>query len=234
MWDQVKQALYQSTTRFLTGLASLLPGMVAVIVALLISVVLAWVLAIVVRRLLSGMQFDERLVRWGFSSLGEWSPTKSPTLLVSRTVACFVIITGLLIGIAAFNADSTSLFVRSVFAYIPNILGATLVLLVGSIVARFLARTVLIGAVNVNLQYARLLSAGVKWLVIVLAVAMALEHLRIAPGIVELAFGILFGGIVFALALAVGLGSKELVTKSLERDVKKASGENIEEPFRHA
>jgi hypothetical protein len=234
MWDQVKQALYQSTTRFLTGLASLLPGMVAVIVALLISVVLAWLLAIVVRRLLSGMQFDERLVRWGFSSLGEWSPTKSPTLLVSRTVACFVIITGLLIGIAAFNADSTSLFVRSVFAYIPNILGATLVLLVGSIVARFLARTVLIGAVNVNLQYARLLSAGVKWLVIVLAVAMALEHLRIAPGIVELAFGILFGGIVFALALAVGLGSKELVTKSLERDVKKASGENIEEPFRHA
>jgi Conserved TM helix len=234
MWDQVKQALYQSTTRFLTGLASLLPGMVAVIVALLISIVLAWVLAIVVRRLLSGMQFDERLVRWGFSSLGEWSPTKSPTLLVSRTVACFVIITGLLIGIAAFNADSTSLFVRSVFAYIPNILGATLVLLVGSIVARFLARTVLIGAVNVNLQYARLLSAGVKWLVIVLAVAMALEHLRIAPGIVELAFGILFGGIVFALALAVGLGSKELVTKSLERDAKKASGENIEEPFRHA
>jgi len=178
------------------------------------------------------MRFDERLVGWGFSSLGEWSPT-SPTLLVSRTAGGLVILAGLLIGIAAFDAESTSLFVRSVFAYIPNILGATLVLLVGSIVARFLARTVLIGAVNMNLQYARLLSAGVKWLVVVLAVAMALEHLRIAPGIVQLAFGILFGGIVFALALAVGLGSKELVTKSLERDAKKGSGENVEEPFRH-
>jgi len=91
----------------------------------------------------------------------------------------------------------------------------------------------LIGGVNLNLQYARLLSAGVKWLVIVLAVAMALEHLKIAPGIVELAFGILFGGIVLALALAVGLGSKELVTKSLERDAKNVASENIEEPFRH-
>ena len=70
-------------------------------------------------------------------------------------------------------------------------------------------------------------------LLIVLAVAMALEHLRIAPGIVELAFGILFGGIVFALALAVGLGSKDLVSKSLERDAQKASAENVEEPFRH-
>src|SRR6266404_5461237 len=142
MWGQVKQALVQSTARFLTELAGLLPGMVAVILALLISIVFAWIVAIVVRRLLSGMRFDERLVRLGFSSFEEWSPTKSPTILVSRTVACLVIITGLLIGIAAFDAESTSLFVRSVFAYIPNILGAALVLLVGSIIARFLARSV--------------------------------------------------------------------------------------------
>jgi hypothetical protein len=57
--------------------------------------------------------------------------------------------------------------------------------------------------------------------------------LRIAPGIVELAFGILFGGIVLALALAVGLGSKDLVTKSLAGDAQKASAEKVEEPFRH-
>jgi len=59
---------------------------------------------------------------------------------------------------------------------------------------------------------------------------MALEHLKIAPGVVELAFGILFGGIVLSLALAVGLGSKEFVTKSLERDVQKAPGEPRSEP----
>jgi hypothetical protein len=44
-------------------------------------------------------------------------------------------------------------------------------------------------------QYARLLSVGVKWLAIVLRLAMALDHLRIAPAVVQLAFGILFGGI---------------------------------------
>jgi hypothetical protein len=233
MWDQVKQALNQSTTKFLTGLAHLLPGIVALIVALLISFVLAWILAIVVRRLLTSMHFDERLNRWGFASVGEWSPMNSPTRLVSRTVACIVILTGFLIGIAAFDAESTSLLVLSVFAYIPNIIGAILVLFVGSIIASFLARSVLIGAVNLNLQYARLLSMGVKWLVFVLAVAMALEHLKIAPGIVDLAFGILFGGIVLTLVLAVGLNSKELVTKSLERDTKESSTENVEEPFRH-
>jgi Conserved TM helix len=233
MWGQIKQALAQSTARFLTRFADLLPGIVALIVALLISIILACILAAVVRRLLRTIQFDERLSRWGFPSLAEWSPLKSPTLLVSRAIAGLVIIAGFLIGLAAFDAEWTSLLARSVFAYVPNMLGAALVLLFGTIIARFLARSVLIGAVNLNLHYARLLSVGVKWLVVVLAVAMALEHLRIAPGIVELAFGILFGGIVFALALAVGLGSKDLVTKSLERDAHKASDEQIEEPFRH-
>jgi hypothetical protein len=233
MWDQVNQALTQSTALFLTRLASLLPGLAALIVALLISVALACILAIVVRRLLTSLQFEQRLVRWGFSSLAEWSPMKSPALLMSQAIAYLVIFVGFLIGMEAFDAEWTSLFARSALAYIPNILGALLVLLIGSIIARFLARSVLIGAVNMNLQYARLLSVGVKWLVLVLAATMALEQLKIAAHIVELAFGILFGGIVLALALAVGLGSKDLVTKSLERDLKKASSEEIEDPLHH-
>jgi Conserved TM helix len=233
MREHVKEALDQSTARFLTALARLLPGLVALTVALLISVVLAWIVAIVLRRLLVSVRFDERLVRWGFPSPAEWSPMKSPSILVSRFVAALVIMTGLLIGVSAFDAELTSLFVQSVFAYLPNIVGAMLVLLLGNIIARFLARSVLIGAVNMNFQYGRLLSVGVKWLVIVLAVAMALEHLRIGSGIVELAFGILFGGIVLALALAVAFNSKELVAKSLERDAAKTPTETIEDPLRH-
>jgi Conserved TM helix len=233
MWEQVKQALAQSTTRFLTELASLLPGLGALILAVVVSLIVGWILAVVVRHVLASLRFDERMSGWGFASLAEGSLLKSPTLFVSRSILALVILAGFLIGIAAFNFEWTSLLVRSILAYIPNIVGAGLVLLVGNVIARFVARSVLIGAVNLNLQYARLLSEGIKWLVVVLAVAMALEHLRIAPGIVELAFGILFGGIVFGLALAVGLGSKDLVTKSLGRDAKRGSSEEVEDPLRH-
>ena len=233
MWEQVRQALMDSTTHFLTRFANFLPGLAALILALLLSFMLAWVLATIVRRVLAGLDFDDRLQQWGFASLAEWSPMYSPTRLASRSVAALVIVIGFLIGIAAFDFEWTYLFVQSIFAYIPNVLAALLVLLVGNVIARFLARSVLIGAVNLNVQYARFLSVGVKWIVIVLAFAMALEHLRIAPGIVELAFGILFGGIVLTLSLAVGLSSKELIAKSLERDVKKASSEPVEDPLRH-
>jgi Mechanosensitive ion channel, conserved TM helix len=233
MWEQVRQALVDSTAHFLTRFASLLPGLAALIVALFLSIILAWILAAIVRRVLTTIRFDERMGRWGFASLADWSPMNSPTRLVSRSLAALVILTGFLIGIAAFDFEWTYLLVQNIFAYIPNVLAALLVLLVGNILARFLGRSVLIGAVNLNLQYARFLSIGVKWLVIVLAFAMALEHLRIAPGIVELAFGILFGGIVLTMSLAVGLGSKDLITKSLERDVKKTSSEPVEDPLRH-
>lgn len=232
MWLQIKEALAQSTTRFLTRFAGLLPGLVAFIVAIVVSLIVAIVLAFLIRRLLDGLEFEKHLSSWGFGSMEDWSPTNRPTLLVARSIAFLVILIGFVIGIAAFNAQWTTMLAQALFAYIPNIIGAVLVLLVGVIVARFLGRSVLIGAVNMNLQHARLLSVGVKWLVIVLAVAMALDHLRIAPGIVELAFGILFGGIVLSLSLAVGLGSKELVSKSLERDARRSS-EVLEDPLRH-
>ena len=225
MWQQVKQALADSTANFLTRLAKLLPGLAALIVAMVLAVIFAWLVAVIAKRVLTGLRFDERVGRWGSASMGEWSPKNSPTILVSRSLAVLVIISGFLIGIAAFDFEWTYWSVQAIFAYIPNVVAGLTILLVGSIVARFLARSVLIGAVNLNLQYARFLSIGVKWLVIVLAVAMALEHLKIAPGIVQLAFGILFGGIVLSMSLAVGLGSKEFVTKSLERDSKKAASE---------
>jgi Mechanosensitive ion channel, conserved TM helix len=232
MWEQVRQALVQSTTRFLTRFVGLLPGLVALVLAVLASILLALILAFVVRRLLIRMRFGERLVQWGFSSPAE-TTAMSPAFVASRAVASIVILVGFLIGITAFDAEWTFKLAQNALDYIPNVLGAALVFLVGGIIARYLARSVLIGAVNMNLQYARLLSVGVKWLVVVLALAMALEHLRIAPRVVELAFGILFGGIVFALALAVGLGSKELVTKSLSGDAKKSPSDVIEDPLRH-
>jgi Conserved TM helix len=233
MWEQIKHALIESTTRFVTKFANFLPGLAALVIALFLSVLVAWILAGIARRVLSSLHFDERLGQWGFASLAEWSPMNSPTRLVSRSVAALVMVSGFLIGVSAFDFEWTSLLVQNVFSYIPDVMTALVVLFVGNVVARFLARSVLIGAVNLNLQYARLLSISVKWIVIVLSLAMALEHLRIAPGIVELAFGILFGGIVLTLSLAVGLSSKERLSNTLERDIKKRPSESVEDPLRH-
>jgi mechanosensitive ion channel-like protein len=232
MWEQVNHSLNESATRVMTGLANLLPGFLALLVALVASALLGWFLAFVVKRFLRSITFDERLKRWGFSEMAEWSPGNSPSALVARAVAWFVILLGFMIGVTAFNASFTSDLAMRVFTYLPNVVVAVVLVLVGAVLARFVSRGVLISAVNQNLQYARLLSMGVKWLVMVAAVAMGLEHLGIGGKIVELAFGILFGGIVLTLALAIGLGSKDLVSRSLERQATKSKEEETE-PFHH-
>src|SRR5262249_61489934 len=132
----------------------------------------------------------------------DWSPNKSPTLLVARAVAWFVILVGFMIGVTAFNAALTSDLAMRVVRYVPNVIVAIVLVLAGAVIGRFVARSVLISAVNQNLQYARLLSVGVKWLVMVAATAMGLEHLGIGGKIVEPAVALLFRGIVLTPALA--------------------------------
>jgi len=232
MFDQVKDALNESTARAITGLAHLLPGLVALVVAVLVSLLFAMLCAFLLRRSLRGMDFDSKLASWGWSGLAGISPSQSPALLIVRFVYWGIITVGALVGIAAVDAAMTQQLVIRMFSYLPNILAALLLILAGNIIARFLARGVLIGTVNLNLPYGRLLSLGVKWLVIVLTAAMAMEHLGIGGKIVELAFAILFGGIVLALALAVGLGSKDLVSRSLEHQTAQRK-EEPEEQFHH-
>jgi hypothetical protein len=232
MWVQIQQALNESTSRVIRQIANLLPGLAALLVALLISGILAGIIASLLRRSLRRIHFDERMTTWGFQNFAGWSTSSTPTTVVTRSITWVIVLIGFLIGISAFDATLTSQFVERLFGYLPNVLAALILLFAGNIAARFLSRSVLIGAVNMNLQYARLLSVGVKWMVLVVTLAMALDHLSIGGRIVYLAFAILFGGIVFALSLAVGLGSKDLISRSLEREATRST-EEVESPFRH-
>ncbi len=233
MWNQIEQSLHQSVERVFTKVAMVVPGILAFFLALLVFLAIAWLAAYLIRWILNAARFDDRL-RGSTSRMIEWSPTQTPTLLVSRIVFWAFVLAGVMVGLSAFEAASAeSLFAGYLLSYLPRIVGAVLILLVGNVVARFVSRSVLIGAVNMNLQYARLLASGIKWLVLVLTGAMVLDHLSIAGGIVDLAFGILFGGIVLALALAVGLGSRDLVSRSLEREVARPPESATEERLHH-
>ena len=113
MWNEVGQALSQSMTRMLSQLASLLPGIVALLTALLVSAAVAWVVSAILRRSLAGFDFDQRVARWGFPALAEWSPSSSPTLLVTRAIAGIIILIGFLIGVSAFDGALPSQFVSA-------------------------------------------------------------------------------------------------------------------------
>jgi hypothetical protein len=231
MWNQVEQALNQSATSVLTGLARLLPGTIALVVALLLAALIGWLLGAILARALRSVEFDQRVRSVG-REFGDWSGTGSPTLLLVRVTTWTVIFLGFLIGLAAFDPTLTSQLALRLFGSALDLFIAAILLVAGSVLARFLSRGVLISLVNMNVEQARLLSLGVKWLVLIFFAAMALDHLGVGGTIVELAFGILFGGIVFTLALIVALRSKDLTDWSLARQADK-SPEDGAPPVQH-
>jgi hypothetical protein len=233
MWNYLSQTIDETWSRLLAATTEAIPGLLALFVAVLVAIAIGLGLSLLVGRILRAVKFDSRMERSGLPSvIADWSPVRSPTMLVSRLVFWTILLCGLLVGASALDPLLLQGLGTRFGGYLPNVLAALLVLAAGTIVARFVARSVLISAVNLQIQSARLLSLGVKWLVLVFTGALVLDHLAIGRELVRISFAILFGGIVLSLAIAVGLGSKDIVSRSWERQQGQKE-EPAEEPFRH-
>lgn len=92
-----------------------------------------------------------------------------------------------------------------------------MILLFGYILSNFFGRAALIASVNAGIKVSGLIGKFVKFTVFMLAVTMALEQLGIRKETVIIAFAIVFGGIVFALAIAFGLGGKDMAKDYMEK-----------------
>lgn len=223
MVEPFNRAFRRAGAEIVDGIANFLPGLLVFLVLLAGALVVAVVLRYALRRALEGLDFDRRAELLGFPA-ADWAPARSAAALVSTAAYWTVLVIGLLVALTALDAALPSRFAVSVLEYVPHLLAAAAILLVGGGVARFLARSILIGAVNMGIQYARLLSLTVKWLVLIVTAAMALDHIGIGRTVLLLAFGILFGGVVLAIALAVGLGARDIVRRALERPLREPGG----------
>ncbi len=159
IWQHMSDALHQSLYRVLTLLIAVLPGILAFFVALLVFTVTGVAISWMLRRCLTWLKFDLRVAR---KSGTDWTPSRSPTEIVARVSFWACVLLGLIIGVSAFDtsyATGTTLPI-ALLPYLTHAVGAALLLVAGILIARFLARSVLISAVNAQLQYARFLSLG--------------------------------------------------------------------------
>ena len=179
MWEQVREMLRAATLRSAEVVAAFLPGVVGLLVILAGSLVVALVVRAVLLRALRGLHLDQRAESLGLGSAGDWAAVGGLSMLVARVAMWTILIAGMLAGLSALDAALPGEFARSLLSYIPNVLAALLILVLGTILSRFLARSVLIGAVNLRMRSARLLSVGVRWLVLLLLVSLVVRRRRV-------------------------------------------------------
>jgi len=219
MWTQVQRMLAQAFERLGSVLVADLPGVVAMLLVLAGALVAATVVRALLRRGLSRAGFDRRAREWGMTTGRSLDPHHEPSWLVARGAFWCVLIGGIALALDVLGSSTTTALGLTIISFLPRLVIGVLILLVGIGAARFLERTVLIGAVNRQLHQARHLALAVKWLVLILAAAMALEHVGVGGGLASLAFAIVLGGVMLAAALAVGLGSRDAVARALERQL---------------
>jgi hypothetical protein len=217
MWDRVGDVFEEAMSRLGAVLAADLPGIVAMLIVILCAIIAAFIVRGVLRFALARIGFDRRAREWGMTTGRNLEPHHEPSWLVARGAFWVVVATGVALALAVLGASTTSLLGLSLLGFLPRLVVAAIVLLVGIGAGRFLERAVLIGAVNQGIRQARVVAWGVKWVVLVLAAAMALQHVGIGGLLPTIAFTIVVGGIVLGAALAVGLGARDSVSRALER-----------------
>jgi hypothetical protein len=212
--------------------AHVIPILIMVIVTLVVGGFLAFVARWLTYRFLQAARFDRLAERMGFASLVDRTGVfRSPTDLGARFVQALVWLFTVLFALSAADTPASVGLVLRFVDYIPNMIAAGLVLLLGIAVSRVISRSALLAAVNAQWPGARLIAGGVRVLVMTLVIVIALEQLHIGSLPLLVAFAIVFAGIVFALALAFGLGAREMARHWLEAKVRSSVAE--EEVFRH-
>jgi hypothetical protein len=205
----------QSLQEGLNDLIGFIPKLIGFLIILLIGYLVAKALQKVVALALEKVGTDKAL-RSG--TTGEYvnrvAPDTSPSRLIGTVVFWFILLGALSIAISALGIGALNDFIANVFNYLPNVIAAILILVVAIALAGWL--TQLITRSMGETTMGKVTSTAVPSLVLGIAVFMVLDQLGIATEIVTITYAALLGAIALGLALAFGLGGRDLASRMLE------------------
>ena len=209
-------------------------SLLAMVIVLVVGFLLARASEKVVERLLRVLGLDALSNSLGISAALARGGVKSEfSNIVGRGAYWLVIILTVVSGLFVLNLEPLNEFARSLWAYLPHLFIAALILVVGFLLSNFISQAVLIAAVNAGLPPARMVAALSRWGVQLVAIAMALEQLGIAETVVVVGFALLMGGVVLAGAIAFGLGARDIAKDYLERRLSLKQEEKKADDLRH-
>ncbi len=235
MQEIFSNAIVDPLQDLLTQFYGFLPNFFAMLLILIVGFILGFLIKRFLIVFLKLIKFDRLSFRVGFDNvLAKAGIRRKPTEVVGVFVYWLLFFVFIMLALNALKVEALNNLVSQFFLFVPNLLAGFILFFVGYLISILLERTVLITAVNAELQFARFISRGAQLLVLAFFLAIALEQIGIGQNIVVAAFTILFGGVVLALALALGLGGRELGKEWLEKKLgKKGEGKEEKDMWSH-
>jgi len=198
-----------------------LPNLLSSIIILIIGIIIGWIIKKLLIKILQSLNIDKFYMKVGITeALQKGGIKETPTNLLGRFFFWLVFIVFIIIALHTLKISAVNTLLEQLFIYLPNLFVAILLITIGYIMSNFFSRAALIAAVNAGIKFSRWVSRAVKAIIIIFTTTMALEQLGIGKDTVIIAFSIIFGGVVFALAIAFGLAGKDIAKKYLEKTIK--------------
>ncbi len=207
-------ALTEPASDMLNQILAAIPQVFAAGVVIFVAYLIARLVSELVTRLLAGIGFDRILQRIGFRTAddGDITEGRRPSELVGYIVLIAVMLAATIEALELLNFERLAGIVAAFTVFAGNVLVGVIILAVGFYLASLAA-----GAVrSSSLRGADLMGNLAQAAIVILATAMALRQAGLAEDIINLAFGILLGAVGVAIALAFGLGGRDMAARQLE------------------
>jgi small-conductance mechanosensitive channel len=198
-----------------SSLVDFLPNLIGFLIILVVGYIVAKVVSSVVGKLLQKVGLDRRLHESdAHTYVDRVMPNASPSSAIASVVFWLIFVFFLFSAIGALEVPALTGFMEAVLAYLPNVIVAILIFVVAALIAGAVAGGV--GKVMGDTPTGKIVATVVPALVMVIAMFMILEQLQIAPEIVRIAFAATMGALALGLALAFGLGGRQVAQRLLE------------------
>lgn len=211
-----------SLNQFWVQIVNFVPKLLAVLVILFFGWIVAKLVRGGVKRLLELMQFDQFAQKSGleaFMNSGSFNVTLSG--IISQVIYWLVILLFVITGANALELTAVALLLQQLAGYLPHIIVAILVIVFGTLLARFINRLVFAWLHSIKFEHALAVSTSAEYGIQILAIFIALEQLGIGMQLIHSLFVIIFGAVFLALAIAFGLGGKEWAARFIDNMSKK-------------
>ncbi len=216
----IQRILVEPFEKFYERFLTFMPNLLTAIALLIFGIVLGSLLRLVLLKIFHAIHLDKAAERLGiFEMLLKDGIKGSLSAFVARLIGWAVIFTFAVIALQTLNIPTIENLLDRFFAYLPNVFTAAVILFFGYIFSNFFGRAALIASVNAGIRRAGMVGRLVKLVVFILSATMAMEQLGIGRDTVLVAFAIVFGGIVLALAIAFGFGGRDIARNYLQRNV---------------
>jgi len=203
---------------FLAQLGDLLPRLLLAAAVLIAGWLLAKVVRFAVARGLRAINFHVLTERAGMDGFLRNGGIRADTAEI-LALLCYwlVILAALIVGFNGLGLVYVTDLLAKVVLFVPKLMVALLILAFGGYFARFIGNAVSAYCKNVKIQDADLLGRLAQYAILTFVVLIALDQVNVGGDIIRQTFLIVLAGVVFALALAFGLGGKDWAAEILER-----------------